>query len=119
MITKPARKTTPHRGLRLDGGDERKGQRHPDRALALAFADGERLDGLGGVVEEFVEPTMSVARAMCSSRSRPFGVNHAETHMREGKWPEATEISGIECAGLVKADRDRRLVPPGRTQAAP
>jgi hypothetical protein len=30
--------------------------------------------------------------AMCSSRSRP-GVNHAETHMREGKWPEATEIS--------------------------
>lgn len=31
--------------------------------------------------------------------------------MREGKWPEATEISGIECAGLVKADPDGRLVP--------
>jgi NADPH2:quinone reductase len=42
---------------------------------------------------------------------KAFGVNHAETHMREGKWPEATEISGIECAGLVKADPDGRLVP--------
>jgi NADPH:quinone reductase-like Zn-dependent oxidoreductase len=40
---------------------------------------------------------------------KAFGVNHAETHMREGKWPEATEISGIECVGLVKADPDRRL----------
>src|SRR5271165_7109149 len=38
-----------HRGFRQDGGDERKGQRHPDRAPALAFADGERLDALGGV----------------------------------------------------------------------
>src|SRR5262252_2812757 len=33
-----------------------------------------------------------------------FGVNHAETHMREGKWPEIAEISGIECAGLVETD---------------
>jgi hypothetical protein len=32
----------------------REGQRHPDRALALALADGERLAGLAGVVEEFV-----------------------------------------------------------------
>jgi NADPH:quinone reductase len=29
--------------------------------------------------------------------------------MREGKWPEATEISGIECVGLVKADPDGRF----------
>jgi NADPH:quinone reductase len=42
---------------------------------------------------------------------KAFGVNHAETHMREGKWPEATEISGIECAGLVKADPDGRFAP--------
>jgi NADPH:quinone reductase len=40
---------------------------------------------------------------------KAFGVNRAEIHMREGKWPEATEISGIECAGLVKADPDGRL----------
>jgi NADPH:quinone reductase-like Zn-dependent oxidoreductase len=42
---------------------------------------------------------------------KAFGVNHAETHMREGKWPESTEISGIECAGLVNADPDGHLAP--------
>jgi hypothetical protein len=35
--------------------------------------------------------------------------DRAETYMREGRWPEATEISGIECAGLVKADPDGQL----------
>jgi NADPH:quinone reductase-like Zn-dependent oxidoreductase len=33
-----------------------------------------------------------------------FGINHAETHMRKGEWPEATPISGIEAAGTVAAD---------------
>ena len=47
LDAEPARKPTPHRGFRQDGADERKGQRHPDRALAFALADGERLDGLG------------------------------------------------------------------------
>jgi NADPH:quinone reductase len=42
---------------------------------------------------------------------KAFGVNHAEMHMREGKWPEATEISGIECVGLVKADPELRFAP--------
>ena len=54
---KAAMSLTLPNGFRQDGGDERKGQRHPDRALALAFADGERLDGLGGIDQEFVEPT--------------------------------------------------------------
>lgn len=40
---------------------------------------------------------------------KAFGINHAEMHMREGKWPEATEISGIECAGLVRADASGKL----------
>ena len=35
---------------------------------------------------------------------KAFGVNHAETHMRKGEWPEFTPVSGIECAGLVRAD---------------
>ena len=47
LDAEPARKPTPHRGFRQDGADERKGQRHPDRALAFALADGEQLDGLG------------------------------------------------------------------------
>ena len=32
---------------------------------------------------------------------KAFGLNHAETQMRRGHWPESTPISGIECAGLV------------------
>ena len=49
LDAEPARKAALLRSLRQNGGDERKGQRHPDRALALALVDGERLDGLGGV----------------------------------------------------------------------
>ena len=37
-------------------------------------------------------------------RVKAFGVNHAETHMRKGEWPEATPISGIEAVGTVAAD---------------
>jgi NADPH:quinone reductase len=37
-------------------------------------------------------------------RVRAFGVNHAETHMRKGEWPEATPISGIEAVGTVASD---------------
>jgi NADPH2:quinone reductase len=33
---------------------------------------------------------------------KAFGINHAETHMRSGDWPEAAPVSGIECVGLVK-----------------
>ena len=42
---------------------------------------------------------------------KAFGVNRAETHMREGRWPQATEISGIECAGVVRADPQGRFAP--------
>ena len=42
-------------------------------------------------------------------RVEAFGVNHAETHMRKGEWPEATTVSGIECAGTVAADPSGRL----------
>jgi NADPH:quinone reductase len=37
-------------------------------------------------------------------RVKAFGVNHAETHMRKGEWPEATPISGIEAVGTVVED---------------
>jgi NADPH:quinone reductase-like Zn-dependent oxidoreductase len=37
-------------------------------------------------------------------RVRAFGINHAETHMRKGEWPEATPISGIEAVGTIVAD---------------
>src|SRR5215471_7071228 len=37
-------------------------------------------------------------------RVKAFGINHAETHMRKGQWPEATPISGIEAVGTVVHD---------------
>ena len=37
-------------------------------------------------------------------RVKAFGINHAETHMRKGEWPEATAISGIEAVGTVARD---------------
>jgi NADPH:quinone reductase len=40
---------------------------------------------------------------------KAFGINHAETHMRSGDWPEAAPVSGIECVGLVSACGDGLL----------
>jgi NADPH:quinone reductase len=37
-------------------------------------------------------------------RVEAFGINHAETRMRKGEWPEATPISGIEAVGTVAED---------------
>jgi NADPH:quinone reductase-like Zn-dependent oxidoreductase len=37
-------------------------------------------------------------------RVKAFGINHAETHMRKGEWPQATPISGIEAVGTVEDD---------------
>jgi NADPH:quinone reductase-like Zn-dependent oxidoreductase len=42
-------------------------------------------------------------------RVRAFGVNHAETHMRKGEWPEWTPISGIEAVGEVVEDPSGEL----------
>ncbi len=58
-------------------------------------------------IEDRPEPKSRAGHVVIEVKA--FGINHAETHMREGKWPEATEISGIECAGLVRSDPDGRL----------
>jgi NADPH2:quinone reductase len=58
-------------------------------------------------IEERPDPKPQAGHVLIEVKA--FGVNHAETHMREGQWPEATEISGIECAGLVRADPSGRL----------
>jgi NADPH:quinone reductase-like Zn-dependent oxidoreductase len=42
-------------------------------------------------------------------RVEAFGVNHAETHMRKGEWPESTPISGIEAVGTIARDPSRSL----------
>jgi NADPH:quinone reductase-like Zn-dependent oxidoreductase len=42
-------------------------------------------------------------------RVKAFGVNHAETHMRKGEWPESTPVSGIEAVGSVVRDPSGKL----------
>jgi NADPH:quinone reductase len=42
-------------------------------------------------------------------RVEAFGLNHAETYFRSGKWP-GPQILGIECAGTVELDRTNRLL---------
>lgn len=32
---------------------------------------------------------------------KAFGLNHAELYMRLGVWDKASEVSGIECVGIV------------------
>jgi NADPH:quinone reductase-like Zn-dependent oxidoreductase len=44
-------------------------------------------------------------------RIEAFGLNHAETYFRSGKWPGAPKVLGIECAGVVEIDRTGRMAP--------
>ena len=37
-------------------------------------------------------------------RVKAFGLNHAETYMRNGSWGQVARVPGIECAGIVEAD---------------
>jgi NADPH:quinone reductase-like Zn-dependent oxidoreductase len=60
-------------------------------------------------MEERPDPTPQAGQVVVDVKA--FGVNHAEIHMREGNWPEIAEISGIECAGLVRADPTGRFSP--------
>jgi NADPH:quinone reductase-like Zn-dependent oxidoreductase len=61
-------------------------------------------------IREVADPTPGDDEVLI--RVRAFGVNHAETHMRKGEWPEATPISGIEAVGTVAEDPSGEL-PPG------
>jgi NADPH:quinone reductase len=53
-------------------------------------------------IEEVPDPVPSDGEVLI--RVKAFGINHAETHMRKGEWPEATPISGIEAVGTVAHD---------------
>src|SRR6516162_11961199 len=57
------------------------------------------LDGL--VIENLPDPVPKPGSVLIEVKA--FGINHAETHMRKGEWAEAARVSGIECAGIVKA----------------
>jgi NADPH:quinone reductase-like Zn-dependent oxidoreductase len=53
-------------------------------------------------IQEIPDPVPACGEVLI--RVMAFGVNHAETHMRKGEWPEATPVSGIEAVGTVAAD---------------
>jgi NADPH:quinone reductase-like Zn-dependent oxidoreductase len=58
-------------------------------------------------IQDVADPVPSHGEVLL--RVKAFGVNHAETHMRRGEWPEATPISGIEAVGRVVNDPSGRL----------
>ena len=53
-------------------------------------------------IQEVADPVPGDGEVLIAVKA--FGVNHAETHMRKGEWPEATPISGIEAVGPVVTD---------------
>jgi NADPH:quinone reductase-like Zn-dependent oxidoreductase len=52
-------------------------------------------------IREIPEPEPKVGHAVIQVKA--FGINHAEMHMRMGKWAEIADVSGIECVGVVKS----------------
>src|SRR5215470_7939595 len=66
------------------------------RAIVIKKFGG--LDGL--VMENLPDPKPAVGQVLIQVKA--FGINHAETHMRQGVWAEAAPVSGIECVGIVK-----------------
>jgi NADPH:quinone reductase len=58
-------------------------------------------------VTELPDPEPAPGQVMI--RVRAFGLNHAETYMRNGSWGKVAQVPGIECAGTVQADPSGRL----------
>jgi NADPH:quinone reductase-like Zn-dependent oxidoreductase len=58
-------------------------------------------------VQEVADPVPGDGEVLIHVKA--FGINHAETHMRKGEWPEATPVSGIEAVGTVVTDPSGRL----------
>jgi NADPH:quinone reductase len=80
-----------------------KGEGDPMKAIVIREHGGpENL-----VVRDLPDPEPKSGHVVIEVKA--FGVNHAETHMRQGQWPENSDVSGIECVGLVKADPDGQL----------
>lgn len=61
------------------------------------------------VIQELAIPEPKPSHVVIQVKA--FGLNHAETYMRKGKWGNVPTVSGIECVGIVKADPDGRFAP--------
>ncbi len=58
-------------------------------------------------VTELPDPVPAAGEVLI--RVRAFGLNHAETYMRNGSWGQVAQVPGIECAGTVQADPSGQL----------
>jgi NADPH:quinone reductase len=58
-------------------------------------------------VTELPDPVPAAGEVLI--RVRAFGLNHAETYMRNGSFGDVAQVPGIECAGTVAADPGGRL----------
>ena len=58
-------------------------------------------------VSELPDPVPAAGEILV--RVRAFGLNHAETYMRDGSFGEVAQVPGIECAGTVQLDPSGRL----------
>ena len=61
------------------------------------------------VIKEIPEPEPLPGHVVVEVKA--FGLNHAETYMRQGLWGDVAKVSGIECVGLVKADPSGKFKP--------
>ncbi|MBI3730214.1 MAG: zinc-binding dehydrogenase [Burkholderiales bacterium] len=61
------------------------------------------------VVEERPIPQPKEGQVLIEVKA--FGINQAEIYFRTGAWGEVAEISGIECAGVVKSDPSGQFQP--------
>ncbi|KAF6239772.1 hypothetical protein HO173_002318 [Letharia columbiana] len=63
------------------------------------------IDHFGGpealVFKDLPEPEPKAGHAIVQVKA--LGLNHAESHMRKGKWPEYMPVTGLECVGSVTA----------------
>ena len=66
-------------------------------------------------IKELPEPEPAPGYVVIEVKA--FGLNHAETYMRNGLWGEVAKVSGIECVGAVKADPGGKFAV-GQTVAA-
>ncbi|TWB82367.1 NADPH:quinone reductase-like Zn-dependent oxidoreductase [Nitrospirillum amazonense] len=60
-------------------------------------------------IEERPDPVARAGHVLIEVKA--FGLNHAEIYFRRGAWGEVAEISGIECAGLVRSDPSGQFRP--------
>src|SRR5437879_13410191 len=54
------------------------------------------------IIKDLPEPKPEPGQVVIEVKA--FGLNHAETYMREGLWGDVAKVTGIECVGVVKAD---------------